>query len=32
MATKTNPHKKFDLPPKGDRNPDPITNRKAFPA
>jgi hypothetical protein len=26
MATKTNAQKKVDLPPKGDRNPDPITN------
>jgi hypothetical protein len=26
MATKSKPHKKLDLPPKGDRNPDPITN------
>jgi hypothetical protein len=26
MATKTNPQKIVDLPPKGDRNPDPIIN------
>jgi hypothetical protein len=26
MATKTNPQKIVDLPPKGDRNPDPISN------
>jgi hypothetical protein len=26
MATKINRDKKFDLPPKGERNPDPITS------
>ena len=26
MATVTNPEKKIDLPPKGSRNPDPITD------
>src|ERR1700728_4010015 len=26
MATKIRPEKKVDLPPKGERNPDPITN------
>ena len=30
MATKVNSEKKVDMPPRGDRNADPITNAPGF--